>query len=435
MFTIIKQNKNFLIFLFLFCFILRGIFFVSFLSKDKNYFTADSSPYNQLAIQIALGNGIINSDNTSHFFRLPGYPALLAIGYKLFNFDVIKTLWCQIIFSSFIPLLVFFLSLVLFPANILLAKICSLYSVFHLGFIIFSGLLMSETFFVLFFLSFLILFFYKFYFLSGFLLGMASICRPVGHYVLFLSFIIIFFSGIGFYSKFKKSFFFFMGWIFIVFGLLLRNFLFTGFLFFHTLPGKHFLNHSAAYIVMKVDKISYKKAKDKLLVEMKYDKNLSEIEKCLKAEKLAFKYIKQYPFLFVKHGIINILKTTFAPFSQELSFMDEKKVQINIVEDENIFKKIKKILLPKILDKRFIYFLYLELLFLILVYAGFIGFIINSFYNKKILFLILKVFPFILLFVFITLAAGFARLRLPIEPLIFIPAFHFWLKRLRQLDG
>ena len=46
---------------------------------------------------------------------------------------------------------------------------------------------------------------------------------------------------------------------------ILRNFLLTGFLFFHTLPGIHFLIYTAAYIKSDVEGIEYFDAKVSLL--------------------------------------------------------------------------------------------------------------------------------------------------------------------------
>ena len=158
----LKQNKKFLIILLCFSFLIRAILFQFFLSKNENYWTADSQPYNEVAVQIAQGNGIVIENQVASFYRLPGYPAILSVGYKLFNFDIKKTLWLQIFFACLIPILIFCLSLALFPQNILLARVSSIYSAIHLGFVVFSGLLMSETFFVLFFLLFCLLFFSSF---------------------------------------------------------------------------------------------------------------------------------------------------------------------------------------------------------------------------------------------------------------------------------
>ena len=126
MFSVIKKEKKFLIFLFFISFIIRALFFYLFLSKDENYLVADSQPYHCLAERIASGNGITNLDGTPQFFRLPGFPLFLATGYKLFDFDIEKALWLQVILACFIPILVFCLSLILFPSYVLLAKISSI---------------------------------------------------------------------------------------------------------------------------------------------------------------------------------------------------------------------------------------------------------------------------------------------------------------------
>ena len=76
---IAKNNGRFLLLLFLFSFLLRAFIFGFFLKKNNNYWNYDTAVYNDVAVQIAHGNGIINSsDGSFHFYRVPGYSVLLS---------------------------------------------------------------------------------------------------------------------------------------------------------------------------------------------------------------------------------------------------------------------------------------------------------------------------------------------------------------------
>ena len=235
------NNKFFLIFVFITSFLVRALFFIVFVQKDKNcWVCTDSAEYHSIAVNVAQGEGIKKGDGELNFRRLPGYPIFLATVYKFFENNVNKALWLQILISSLVPVLMFYLLLVFFPSSFLLAKIVSLFSVFNLGFILYSGMLLSDSLFLLIFLLFCLYFFssfknfsYKRIFFAGILLGALSLVRPVGHYLLLITTILVLLLSFDFIKKVKASFLFFLGWFLIVFWWLLRNWIFTGYLFFH----------------------------------------------------------------------------------------------------------------------------------------------------------------------------------------------------------
>ncbi|KKP24432.1 MAG: hypothetical protein SZ59_C0002G0278 [candidate division TM6 bacterium GW2011_GWF2_28_16] len=446
-FNLIKKNYKFLIFIFLLSYLLRLFLFNLFLSKNENYITADSGAYKEFALKIAQINNI--KDN---FYRLPGYPVFLAIFYKLFNNQDKIALYIQIFLSSFIPILIFILSLIIFPNIILVAKLSALLSAINVGFNIFSGLLMSESLFIFLFLIFIILFFRtascdchpelvsgsrniihhnKNIFFAGLFLGFAGLVRPVGHYLLFLSILLIILNNLNFKNyklniknNFKKILYLILGFTIITGPLLIKNYIYTGHLFFHTLPGKHFLYHSAANIVMKTENLDYGQAKQKLVIllnseikELENKKNITEIETCIIAEKIAYKYIFSHSIIFIKHAITNILKTAFRPFSEEFLFIQEKN-NINNNLSNNINRYYLN-LIPILNNKYLNLILIFELIYIFFIFIGFILFFINFIINKNI-FNDINILSFIFLFIFLSLASGFARLRLPVEGLIII---------------
>lgn len=442
----LKKEKNFLVFLFLISFFIRALFFNFFL-KDKNLLCYDSAVYDDVAREISQGNGIVHGDGSAHFLRVPGYSIFLALGYKFFSDDVKKNLWIQIVLASFIPILIFCLTLIFFPQDILIAKICSLIGAFNLGFVIFSSFVMSEGLFVLLFLMFLILFLSNFelffskklanislfrIFISGIFLGLSSMLRPVGQYLIILSLLLIFFSNMSFFLKVKSSLVLSIGWFLIVVPWLLRNFILTGCLFFHTLPGIHFLKHSAARIEMERAGCSYMMALAKVTndldalvkrVEEKKGSGLNAIENCLLAEEVSRTYFKNNIFIALKHSFFNMFKTCFSLYSSELLFFDSNGSLPDYANGRNIFLRF---LFPQVSNKLLIPIIYLEIIFLLFLWIGFLGFIFIAFFNKEIFCITAKVLPFIALFVVISLACGFARLRLPIEALLIILSSRFW---------
>ena len=140
--------------------------------------------------------------------------------------------------------------------------------------------------------------------------------------------------------------------------------------------------------------------------------------------------MKKDPFLFIKHGLIHMFKTCFGLYSTTLLFWDSGLPFYD--KNTSFFDKAKRFLIPNVSSKILIFIVYLELFFMILIFLGFLGFLITSFYDKNLICILLKILPFMILFILLTLAYGVARLRLPIEPFLIILAFNFWLKILEK---
>ncbi len=433
-----KQDRKFLFYLFLLSFIVRIIFFIFLIKDNPVVWSFDSRVYKEVAEQIVSGNGITNNDGSPHFYRVPGYSIFLAI--TSFGRDFTNSLFIQIFLSSFIPLLIFCLSRTLFPTKKLLSFFVSIFSSIYLGFVLFSGLALTETIFLILFLLFLIFFYKEKLFISGVFLGFASMFRPVGAYIIFVSILIIFFL---YKNKFHKTVSIFFGYLLVVFPWLLRNFIFTGVLFFTTLPGIHFLKHSAARIYMEINNTSYMTALNKVsdewndsikIEELKLNKKLNPVQVCNLAEKISVKYFLKDFFVTSKHVFKNMFKTCFSLYSSEILFLDSGGKLPDYSGIRGIKSNIKRYLFPEVNNKFLIPIIYLEILFFLFLLIGFVGFIFNSFYIKQNFYVLLKVFPFICLFVFITLSCGFARLRLPIEPFLILLSIEFWLKVFKKRE-
>jgi hypothetical protein len=433
------KHKKFLLFLFLVAFIIRAFFLNFFLGENRKYFTFDSAIHHDVACNIMHGNGILRADGTPNFWRVPGYAFFLSVCYKLFGGNEVYAMWLHLFLSSFLPLLAFFLSLSLFPAKILLAKVASMYSAIHLGYVLFSGLMMTESLFCLFFFFFLILFLQKKYlFVSGICLGIATLIRPIGHYVLVLLAIMIFLERVTVGEKLKHIGKIFLGWFIVVFSWLLRNFLLTGYLFFHTLPGNHFLYYVAVPIDMSIHGCSSKKSSERVfgklseLIQKKEKKErrlLMEIERCMLAEKLAQSYMLKRPFLTIKNAIYNMIKTCVSFHSSHILAISDYFPQWCYEKGMTWWNMLKKYLIPPIDNIYLKIIIWLEVFFSFFIMLGFLLGLYNACVNRILFFTMLRVLPVMVLMIFLTFASGISRLRLPIEVFLIIFSINFWLSK------
>lgn len=455
----IVRNIKFLFFIFLVSFIIRVVFFIFIIDQGAHYFRGsnDAREYNDIAIQISKGNGASFSNlapgfysyfkdeistkavpkTVPNFYRLPGYPLFLAFFYALCGTNPQIPLWFQIVLASLIPILIFFLSLALVPKNLLLAKLSAIISAFYFGFVLYSCVLFSEILFLFFFISFLIYFFKSFdlffcankkkfnlllFIISGFFLGIASLIRATGPYILALVIIFLNFSRFTVREKFKACSTLFLSWLSIVFPWILRNWLVTGYVFFHTLPGVHFFVYPAIRLGMQNYTCGYQTARIIMLNKLKHSvedfenkkgAQASEIEICMLSEKMVKKIFLNNPFAFLKLSMHHMFKVTFGPHA---TMYDE----LNICSSKNNFAATVWNFLLKI----WIYFEYIFIFgfFLLMFY-----FFVPSFTC-----LLSNTIPFVFAFIFFGLAEGFARLRIPIMPLVIILGIYFWLHAINK---
>jgi hypothetical protein len=426
-----KQNRN-LILLFAGALILRLLFYVFFLSDNPLITSFDSGHYHQVALQIEQGKGIANANGSAHFYRLPGYPLFLAGCYKICGADPKIALLVQIVLASLIPLLIFFLSLAVFPARRSVAWLAAIVSSIHVGFLIYSGLLMTETLFLVFFLLFLIAYFSGCLFSSGVLLGIASLIRPVGLYVIILSIVLLMLQGFNL----KKIGLLLGGWLIIVIPWLVRNYLLTGALFFHTLPGTHFLNHMAIPVVMQAREVTQAQARAIVMLKVKgivrqqekeQQHKLSEYERSVVMERVARDFLKKYPVLAIKHSLLHCFKTTFALYSSELLVIDSGGKLPSYDSKRSVWDMIKRFLDPHVANDMIVPVIYFEILLFALLMFGVGGYAITSLLACDNLSLFFTLVAFVKLFVIVSCACGFARLRLPIEPILIMVSSKFWI--------
>lgn len=499
MLKLLKKHKTFLVSLFIGAFFLRAAVFWGYLSKDDRYWQVDSQTYHAVAKSIAHGEGI-SLEGCPHFYRLPGYPFFLALYYFLVEVNTKNVLWPQVFVASCIPVFIFLLSCFLFPGALMAARVASLYSAIHIGFVLYSGFFMTESFFILFFLLFLLFFlrsthfffcrykiidevhayatcpfssfipdpvasgqeYIRFYeknlardfsrfkelslegradmkqlVMAGIFLGIASLFRPVGHYLVILALIILVVARDTWYEKLTKGTILFFSWLVPVSFWLLRNFMLTGYLFFHTLPGGHFLYLSAARVAMHVQKCSYQDARKNLYKEVhenidKKAKNLGrslqEIEICHEHEKLAIAYFKKYPFIAAKNWCLDMFRTMFSLYTAELVYLESGRAEVDYFKKgRSVQEMFMRYLVPEHVPLWLKLLVWFEIFLFLMVLIGFIGYCISAaMLRSHNLCVAVAAVLFIGLFIVLALSGGYARMRLPAEPLIIILSVWWW---------
>jgi hypothetical protein len=517
--SIIKKNTGFLIVLVVLGFAVRAGVFYGYLSKHERYWQVDSNTYHLTAQEIAQGHGISKPNGQPQFYRVPGYSLFLAPYYALFGPDAKNVLWQQVLLACLIPVLIFFMSLTLFPGNLLLAKVSSLYSTMHLGLVLYSGFFMTETLFVFLLLLFTIFFFrafrifprcsaqektvqraledeiinlppfipleleqsqeftqlYERFFgdcnyrallnkhrilnydamttllCAGIFLGLTSLVRPVGHYLLVLCLLLLWCGCDSWQNKCAKNFALIWGWLLVASVWLLRNWLLTGYLFFHTLPGGHFLYLSAARVAMHVHDTSYQEARQILSREAQelmgqkeeeLGRPLQEIETCILMERLSIKYFMKRPFIALKNWCTDMLRTTLSLYSAELLYLESGRQEVDyFAKGRGVWAMFSRYLIPQTDNFCLKVITYGEMFLFLFMLIGFAGSLLVTLRGlisgayAQLADALAKVLPFMLLFIVISLSGGYARMRLPCEPWLIIVAWWFWLALRDALPG
>lgn len=275
--------------------------------------------------------------------------------------------------------------------------------------------------------------------LAGLFLGFASMVRPIGHYLIVVAAALLMFQHKPLYAKLYNAAALFIGWIMPVSFLLLRNYILAGALFFHTLPGGHFLYLSAARVAMHPYKCSYQQARTILRDEVEKNiateektkgRTLNEIERCKVHEKLACHYFTSYPLHALRYWTTDMFRTMFSLYSAELLYLDSGRKDIDyFAKDRTVWSMFKRYIMPETRSIILKFIVWAEIIFFLLML---LGFFYGLFYmvargTPGMRCSWIKVLPIIALFIVISLAGGYARMRLPIEPFLIILSLYGWM--------
>lgn len=440
----VYEHRRFLLALFIISFVVRALLFSFFTHHGTNaWIYVDSEQYLSIASNLIQGHGICFDVGSPHYYRLPGYPIFLAACYKT-GLDIFGALWVQIFLASFIPLLVFLLSLVIFQTRLLLARLAGIISCVHLGFMLYAGMIATESLSVLFLLLFFILFYFQLQIESskivplcgaGLALGAASMIRPVGHYVLVVALVMIAFAHKKTASKLLQGALLIAGWLVAVTPWLVRNFMLTGSVFFHSLPGLHFVQYTATNIVMQRDNSSYPQARAKVLevwnnqitqIEQNTGHTLNDYQRCCLGESLTLSYIKQYPLYACKHAVIEMFKTCAGLYAAIILLADGAQWP-NYGPQVTSWQKVQRFIFPAVKRPFLAVLIYSEIIMMALMVLGLGIFLLLTLSDASARMGALLMMPYVILFIGITLAYGGARLRMPADPFLIIAALYGWL--------
>ena len=435
---IVHDNFFFLLMITIASCIIRVLFFLAFTQHNDNaWLFIDSQQYLLIAKNILAHKGYCLHSSVPTYYRLPGYPLFLVAGFTLFSNSLFATLLLQVFLASFIPVGIFLLSCVLFPQTMAYARCAALVATVYAGFIIYAGIIDTESLCLLFLLLFFILFFYaldhvnrvKLLFLSGIFLGLASLVRPIGHYILVLALIYVVVGQ----TALKSSLSLFIGWLIPVSPWLIRNFLLTGALFFHSLPGVHFLQFTAAPVVASVSSVSYVQARAQLFNELESKKVVNDYQKCRKAEQLACDYVRKYPKQALIHSSIQIFKTCAGLYATQIILTDTHEWPDYFRKPQSLWSKIKRYFVPQVKTKWLIPFIYWEILLYPVILLGCLFCFVSAGWQKNVLYMLGRTVPFASLLIVLTVAYGCARLRFSAEPFLIIWSSVGWQQILKKL--
>lgn len=464
--TVCKQH---LAIIFILAFIIRVLTFYSFTSHQERYKQADSNDYHIGALCLSYGFGMCRPDTGEpQFWRTPGYPAYLVPFYKLFAptgvqfSDACKaqkaSIWFQIFLSSCVPLILFYLALLL-THNSAIAYATACIAIFHLGLVLTSGYLLTEGIALIPFYLFLY-FFYKnllkptnrSIMLATLMLALYTWMRPMGNYMsIIASIIMLIFLQDNLKQRFKKIALFMSLFLLLLSPWYIRNYYHTGYWFFCPMFGAYLNSFCAPRIVSSTQNIELIDAWKKLCSQahlahmqqkqtyfMQYGLHLPKEFVC---GQIAWPIFLGHPLLAAYDWMREVLKTTLDLYSSQLvAFVQGCFFYDPLIE--YLSTKLTDCLYatPMPISMRII--VYVEMLYAILLWIGLC--------YGLIVFMITPLFTCIqkpdthqfklwwstalmcTATVFMTGGFGYARLRLPIEPLMIILSCIAWQQILKK---
>lgn len=476
-------------YLLIFCtaaFLLRALVFWGYIRHEERYCQPDSNDYHFATLCLTNGMGMYDIRNGRPlFWRTPGYPYYLSHFYtdRTVQHDLRFTphaeeqqhaIWLQILLCSLLPLLMFALAWILTRSK-KVAWYASGVSVFHVGFVLASTFLLTDALAMLFFLGFLIFFFaaipwfseqsprlprligkhpQRCLIFSALLLAMYTWIRPHGQFVALCGGIIIFISHMSWGTRSLKkqimpAALFLITFIAAIAPWCYRNYQITGSPFFCPLFGLYFNVFNAPKIVARVEKVPLQVAHKNLSVAAAHEvyKTMQEYHAtqspyvvcqeniCMRT---AWPVIKAHPFLFIRDWIVETTKTTFDLYSYQLVALYHNCFKWDPMV-EYLPEKIAACLWEKELPAYMRLIAWLEALWMLCIWIGILGgffqWILVPWHKKKwpartqhdaAVWLICG--AFCALVALQTGGFGYARLRLPIEPLMIIVGLYFWFK-------
>lgn len=457
-------------------FVIRFFVFATYLSQEERYCQADSMDYHNCACCITHGFGMTFPNGKPIFWRTPGYPAYISLFYsphhKSAGFtdhyaEHYKAIIIQIVMCALLPYFVYTLSFIL-TGSYLVSALTAGVSIFHPGFILASGYLLTDALAQLFFVLFMCCFFASFSLFgeprpyayssslllcaAALLLAMYTWMRPMGQFIAFFSLFLLLFSKNKWRSKLKEGTLFMLLFLAALSPWFFRNYKLTGNVFFCPLFGLYLNVFNAPKILSRITPLTLKEAHQKLTYEAaqltrKEIESYKQLGKkqivcgeliCLQT---ALPLILRHPLYFLYDWMTEVIKTTFDLYASQLVSLEHNCFKWDPLV-EFLPEKIQDCLYKKELPWFLRFIAFLEFAFSLWIWVGILAgiwaFFIQAWWCKTSCLyqqaLWIKTLFLIGALVIQTGGFGYARLRLPIEPLIIMLGIYYWFFRYPMRD-
>lgn len=475
--NIAKNYVPYLIGLFCAALLIRFIVFFGFVQFNERYKQADSMDYHIGALMLGVHNNFHHPVTKDPIvWRTPAYPLYLVQFYKFYGITSANftdnapaqkaSIIVQIILSSFIPLLCFALAFLL-TNSFILALITGIIFVLHPGFVLASCYLLTDSLAMVFFLIFLVCFYYcykqrtlltipnksKFWFIAAFLFAIFSLAtytwlRPNGQFfALIAAGVLLTWPTISWSKKGSLVVIFLALFFTLLSPWYVRNYRHTGKIFFCPMFGPYLLTFSAPKILRCVTEKPLDNCLQQLLAqtnkEYQHRRQLQKIVNpnhsvvqefvCLD---VALPVIKQYPGYFILEWCKEVAKTTFDLYGSQLVAFANNTYTFDPLE-EFLPEKLKLCLYAQPMHWFMRFICLIEFAYALLLWFGLLGGLfalcILPFIKKqqdmlnRYALVWLQLGLFIIPLLFMTGGFGYARLRMPVEPLLVILTLTFWL--------
>lgn len=360
---------------------------------------------------------IINTQSLSGLgsFRLPGYMIFLASIYFLFGVKPWAVLLLQVFLDIGIVIIVYFIAKEIFKSETVAFIAAILYSIsFPSAY--YSIRLLTETLFTFIFALAILIFIKGLrkdkllnFALTGFLIGLSTLVRPVALYIPALLFFVLLFSGSSFIIKLRNMLLTLILFFITISPWQLRNLNVYGHYALTSKHGKTLCSWNAAIVKAGEENISRHEARDQLIGNsLKGITNPFEESKVL--QRIAFSYISKHPLQYMKYHLKGTLKMFLGTSRSGVRDIFGIKTEAPHIT-EGLYETARKIIgnLQNELPTLFLFIKQaLEYLFAI------IGLITMRLKNEKVYLLLL--IAIILYFAAITGPIGYSRFRIPIIP-------------------
>jgi len=461
-----------------------GTFFY-YVQEQERFMQPDSNDYHTSAICMKYGYGMHYPNGRPIFWRTPGYPLYLSHFYKQtatttmdvrdHKESIYHALMVQMLLCSLLPFLLFQLALTL-TGSLTISWLLALVSIGHLGFVLASTFLLTDALAMLLFVLFLLFFYksfrlwrepvpslannshsassltlnfqhnYHYVILAALSLSAYTWMRPMGQFVAIVAILLYLFSDSTMRVKLKKIFIFFTLFSVTIFPWFWRNHQLTGSWFFCPLFGLYFNVFNAPKILARTANIPLKQAHTELtqaagrLTLQEHKRLLATQSKHVYCGELiclqtAWPIIAAHPGYFLYDWMAEVIKTTFDLYSCQLAafagncfswdplveYLDEKLTNCLCTQPMPLWMRVTA---------------WLELLASLITWLGILAgiffFILQPLWQRTYALLAtygalwIKTGLLIGAVVMQTGGFGYARLRLPIEPLMLLIGITFW---------